>query len=149
MQRSEPELRWVITYLETGVLPEDEKLARQVALTRSQYVIEDKLLYKLEGDGTLRVIPPTPLRSRIFQEAHGGRFGALLSDVKVYSELRQHFWWNGMRADISRWSRACLVCATHSTRRKVQPPLIPIPVSGPFDRVGIDVIQFPWSRNGN
>ena len=50
-------------------LPGDEKLARQVALTRSQYVIEDNVLYKLEGDGTLRVIPPTPLRSRIFQEA--------------------------------------------------------------------------------
>ena len=97
MQRSDPELRWVITYLETGVLPEDEKLARQVALTRSQYVIEDNVLYKLEGDGTVRVIPPMPLGSRIFQEAHGGRFGAHLSDVKVYSELRRHFWWNSMR----------------------------------------------------
>ena len=41
MQRSDPELRCVITYLETGVLPEEEKLARQVALIRSQYVIED------------------------------------------------------------------------------------------------------------
>ena len=95
------------------------------------------------------MIPPTRLRSQIFQEAHGGRFGAHLSDVKVYSELRRHFWWNGMRTDVTRWSRACLVCATHSTGRKVRPPLTPIPVSGPFDRVGVDVIQFPRSRNGN
>ena len=113
MQRSDPELRCVITYLETGVLPEEEKLARRVALTRSQYVIEDNVLYKLEGDGTLRVIPPTPLRSQIFQEAHGGRFGAHLSAVKVYSELRRHFWWDGMRGDITRWSRACW-CVLHT-----------------------------------
>ena len=41
------------------------------------------------------------------------------------------------------------MCATHSTGRKVRPPLTPIPVSGPFDRVGVDVIQFPKSRKGN
>ena len=31
----------------------------------------------------------------------------------------------------------------------MKPVLTPIPVAGPFDRVGIDVIQFPLSRNGN
>ena len=41
------------------------------------------------------------------------------------------------------------MCATHSTGWKVRPPLTPIPVSGPFDRVGVDVIQFPKSRKGN
>ena len=54
-----------------------------------------------------------------------------------------------MRADITRWSRACLVCATYSTGRAVRPPLSPIPVSGPFDRVGVDVIQFPRSSADN
>ena len=29
------------------------------------------------------------------------------------------------------------------------PPLTPIPVSGPFDRIGVDVIQFPKSSRGN
>ena len=27
----------------------------------------------------------------------------------------------------------------------MKPPLTPIPVEGPFDRVGVDVIQFPKS----
>ena len=136
----------IITYLETGVLSSDEKLARRVALTQPQYVVEDRVLYRLEGDGTLRVIPPTQLREWIFQEAHGGRLGAHLGDLKVYSQLRRHFWWNGMRADIARWSRASLVCATHSSERPVRPPLTPIPVSR---RVGVDVVQFPRLKNGN
>ena len=51
--------------------------------------------------------------------------------------------------DISRWTRACLVCATYHTGRAPRPPLTPIPVADPFDRVGVDVIQFPRSRDGN
>ena len=31
----------------------------------------------------------------------------------------------------------------------VRPPLVPIPVSGPFDRIGVDVVQFPTSAKGN
>ena len=38
------------------------------------------------------------------------------------------------------------MCATHSSGRPVRPPLTPIPVS---DRVGVDVVQFPRSKNGN
>lgn len=67
----------------------------------------------------------------------------------MYSELQRHYWWSGMRADIGRWSRGCLTCATHSTGRAVRPPLTPIPVAGPFDRIGVNIIQFPVSRNGN
>ena len=54
-----------------------------------------------------------------------------------------------MRGDISRWTRACLVCATYHSGRAPHPPLTLILVAGPFDRVGVDVIQFPRSRDGN
>ena len=33
--------------------------------------------------------------------------------------------------------------------RAIKPPLTPIPVAGPFDRVGVDVIQFPKSYEGS
>ena len=54
-----------------------------------------------------------------------------------------------MRSDVTRWTRGCLVCASHNVGRPVRAPLTPIPVSGPFDRVGVDVIQFPRTKNGN
>ena len=41
------------------------------------------------------------------------------------------------------------MCATHNPGRAARPPLSPIPVSGPFDRVGVEVIQFPRSSKGN
>ena len=54
-----------------------------------------------------------------------------------------------MRSEISKWSRACLTCATRQPGRAFKPPLTPIPVGGAFDRLGVDVIQFPRSKNGN
>ena len=41
------------------------------------------------------------------------------------------------------------MCACHGPGQAVKRVLTPIVVAGPFDRVGIDVIQLPLSRNGN
>ena len=54
-----------------------------------------------------------------------------------------------MRADISHWCRECTTCASRQVGKPVRPPLTPIPVAGPFDRVGVDVLQLPKSASGN
>ena len=72
-----------------------------------------------------------------------------LSDAKVYSELRRHYWWVGMRRNITQWTRGCIVCATLSVGRAVKPPLTPMPVAGPFDEIGVDMIQFPKTSREN
>ena len=54
-----------------------------------------------------------------------------------------------MRADIAKWCRACVTCASRRVGQAAKPPLNPIPVSGPFDLVGADVIKFPKSQKGN
>ena len=52
-QRADPELVEIMQYLETGVLPADEKKARELALTKSQYLLQDGVLYRVEKDQTL------------------------------------------------------------------------------------------------
>ena len=54
-----------------------------------------------------------------------------------------------MRRDITAWCRACLTCATHQVGKAVRPCLTPIPVGGPFDRLGVDVLHLPLSKRGN
>ena len=54
-----------------------------------------------------------------------------------------------MRSNIIRWCQACLVCASWQVGQRIRPPLTPIPVAGPFDRVGVDVLHFPKSAAGN
>ena len=41
------------------------------------------------------------------------------------------------------------MCATRQPGKAVHLPLNPIPVKGPFHRVGVDVIQFIISYSGN
>ena len=43
----------------------------------------------------------------------------------------------------------CVTCAARQPGKKLKAPLVPIPVAGPFDRVGVDILQLPKSRLGN
>ena len=149
LQREDPDLSRYFTYLEQGILPSDETVAKELVLTRDQYELVDGVLYHLEKDKTLRLIPPQSARKRLFDEVHSGKFAGHLRDAKIHSLLSKHYWWPGMRKDIHYWCRACLTCATRHTGRAIRPPLTPIPVSGPFDRIGVDVVQFPKSKRGN
>ena len=68
---------------------------------------------------------------------------------KIHSQLSGYYWWPHMRRDLVQWSWSCLTCASRRVGRPVKSPLIPIPVAGPFDQVGVDAIQFPKSHQGN
>ena len=83
-QRNDPKLLELIKFLETGTLPVDEKQARVLAMTKSQFHIEGDVIYHLESDGTLRVIPPTASRWELFEQAHSDSFVGHLRDAKVF-----------------------------------------------------------------
>ena len=144
-QREDPELLRVIQYLEDGTLPEDDKLVRKVVLSKCQYVLIDKVLYHLEKDKTLRLVPPQSNRQKLFHDVHDGVYSGHLRDAKIHGELAKHYWWPGMRSDIVKWCQECITCATRQPGKKLKSPLVPVPVAGPFDRVGVDVLQLPTS----
>ena len=47
------------------------------------------------------------------------------------------------------WCQECRVCASHHVGRQIRPLLTPNPVSRPFDRVVVNVIQLPKTTKGN
>ena len=145
----DPYLQDIIIYSSDGILPEDDIKAREIVLGRSQYEVLDGVLFKVESDGHLKVVVPESDRERLFKEVRAGKFGGHLRDAKIYSQLNRHYWWPGMSQDIVNWCHACFVCATRSVGKPIKPLLTPIPVSGPFDRVGVDVLQLPKSNHGN
>ena len=148
-QCKDTHLKPIIDYLETGDLPQDEKQARELVISKELFIMEDDVLYRVERDKSLRFVPPSSDRRKLFDEAHSGKFAGHLREAKIHSVLARHYWWPGMRADITSWCRACLPCATRSVGKSVRPPLTPIPVGGPFDRVGVDVLQLPKTSRGN
>ena len=148
-QRADPELAEIVHYLEEGTLPTDDKKARLLVLNKPQYTMVDQVLYHIATDKTLRIVPPQADRRKLFEGVHEGVFGGHLRDAKVYGTLSKHYWWPTMRADVVAWCRSCLTCATRRVGQATKPMLTPIPVAGPFDRVGVDVVQLPKSQNGN
>ena len=111
-QGADPELKINIDYQEEGVLPSDDKKARKILFSPNQYHMIESVLYYIETDKSVRLIPPECDHRELFVEAHSGAFGAHLRDAKVHGELSKHYWWPKMRSDISKWCQGCLVCAT-------------------------------------
>ena len=95
-QRADLELKPIFNYLEKGVLPIDEKLAKEMVLGKSQFVITDGVLYHVE-DKSLQIIPPVEARQKLFKEVHEGVYGAHLRDAKMHGELSKYCWWPEMR----------------------------------------------------
>ena len=50
-----------------------------------------------------------------------------------------------MRVDIEKWAKLCQVCASTHVGQPLHQLLTPIPITGPFDRVRVDIIPFPPS----
>ena len=148
-QEQDGDLKRIRDYLLNNELPPDEKKAREIVLQRSEFEMVEGVLYHVEKDKTLRVVPPLQDRRELFESAHGGVFGGHLGSAKVHGQLARYYWWFGMRQDIIKWSHACKICASRQVGTPIHTPLTPIAVAGPFDREGIDVIKFPTSSKGN
>nr|GEW19500.1 DNA/RNA polymerases superfamily protein [Tanacetum cinerariifolium] len=49
-------------------------------------------------------VPSDPtLREAVLSEAHSSPFSIHPGSTKMYEDLKQHFWWNGMKQDIATW----------------------------------------------
>ena len=151
-QQRDPELLPLINYLRSGELPEEEKAARKIVMESAKYDLMDGILYFLYPAAPHRscIVVPKVLQMPLLEETHGGTFAGHFAERKTHDRLRRYYWWRGMRADVRRYCRGCLPCVTKKGGSKPpRPPLHPIPVEGPFHRVGVDVLQLPLTRGGN
>ena len=77
-QREDPVLSRVIDYLESATLQTKDKLAKEVIMSKSLYVLIDTILYHIERDKTLGLIPPQNNRKKLFHDVHNGPYGGHL-----------------------------------------------------------------------
>ena len=150
-QREDPELALVIKFLEDGDLPADDKEARKLLLRREDFELLDRTLYYIDRKRSIRrLVVPKKLRSDLLKETHSARFGGHFAEQSTHATLSKTYWWDGMYADIVAHCRSCLTCAARTGGGRHPPtPLQPIPVSGAFDLMAVDVMQLPTTENGN
>lgn len=89
-QKADPELQPMMAYLESGITPEEQN-AKQLILQSVEYTLLDGVLYHVEKDKTLRIVPPQGDREDLFKAVHSGTFGGHLRDAKVHGQLGRHY----------------------------------------------------------
>jgi len=97
-----------------------------------------------------RIVLPGKLRRRIFEELHDhtGHFGM----ERTRKLIMRRFWWDGITADINKWTSECETCAKikHSRQKPaglLQPLKIP---QQPWSNISMDFItDLPKTKQGH
>lgn len=101
---------------------------------------------------THQVVLPTSVRTSVLRMAHDG-FAGHLGIRKTYHRILTHFYWPGMKKEVTQFVKTCHVCQlTGKVNQPIPPaPLFSIPVAHePFEKIVVDCVgPLPRTRKGN
>ncbi|GJY61123.1 retrotransposon protein, putative, ty3-gypsy subclass [Tanacetum coccineum] len=78
--------------------------------------IDQQTEFRVDDDGILWqgtklcVLEDPTLREALMTEAHSSPFSIHPGSTKMYHDLKQHFWWSGMKRDVATFVSKCLTC---------------------------------------
>ena len=85
-----------------------QELKNKLETTPIDFVLSDDGILRF---GTRLCVPNDgDLRRELLEEAHCSKFVIHLGGMKMYRDLKQNYWWPGMKRDIARFVAQCLVC---------------------------------------
>nr|GEW51454.1 transposon Ty3-I Gag-Pol polyprotein [Tanacetum cinerariifolium] len=92
------------------------------------------------------------LREAVLSEAHSSLFSIHPGSTKMYRDLKQNFWWNGMKQDVARFVAKCLTCQQvkieHQCASGLLQPLDIPPLK--WDQISMDFVTgFPRTFKKN
>ncbi|MCQ7285346.1 hypothetical protein NP026_23605, partial [Salmonella enterica] len=92
------------------------------------------------------------LRNKILEEAHKSRYTVHPGNNKMYQDLRNNFWWIGMKKDIAEYVSKCLTCSQVKAEHQKPSGLLQqleMPV-WKWELITMDfVTKLPKTRKGN
>ena len=91
------------------------------------------------------------LRKEIMEEAHFSIYSIYSGSIKMYHDLKDTYWWNGMKRDITEFVSKCLTCQQVNLEHQRPSGLLqqlPIP-EWKWDMIAIDFISgLPHTSSG-
>ena len=76
----------------------------------------DKTYFSVKEAGSLYfqnrlcVLDDKELKEKLIFEAHNTVFTMHPGGNKMYQDLKQHYWWKGMKRDVTEYVSKCLTC---------------------------------------
>ena len=125
LQHLDPELAHILDYHEQGILPAEETLARRLVLEAELYEVVDGVLFFVSPSSphAPRLAVRKCLKQTLMKDHHDGKFAGHFAERKIYTTMRTRYWWKGMKSDVAKFCKNCLVCASRKgTSCKQRPP---------------------------
>ena len=139
------------TYLQNGELPDDNKIARRLLLTKDNFVIwDDKLLHigvkRCKNNATDQPIVEQLCIPQALQPMLLARYHVQLMHCgyeKMYLTLKEHVYWDNMYTDIPNFVAQCETCHVakanqHPIKANIQSRDVPPEI---FQRVHMDHVK--------
>ncbi|XP_052485147.1 uncharacterized protein LOC128040439 [Gossypium raimondii] len=126
-----------------------QKVDNDLLTKRAQCELSVEIEFRVDTNDCLRfqnrICVPTnsELIQMIWNEAHSSRLFVHLGSTKMYNDLKQLYWWYGMKRDISEFFSKYLVCQQVKAKHQVPSgllQLIMIPKLK-WDRVTVDFVS--------
>ncbi|GFO28343.1 retrovirus-related pol polyprotein from transposon [Plakobranchus ocellatus] len=148
LQKKDPDLSPIITYLENGTLPSSQKLSRQILLKQPHYSLIDGVLFHpcepktkrkfVSNDYTL--VLPKVLQKPVIDMYHSSPLAAHAGITATLQRVKADFYFERMSVLISDFVKSCDLCQRRKIVRHNKSPVTAIPVpSKPFAVWEIDL----------
>ena len=136
-----PDLRQMIV----NVQKNDAKLQELAQLVSTG----DKTYFAINGSGDLlhknRLCVPNDmeLKKKILDESHNTVFTMHPESNKMFQDMKQSYWWRGMKKDISEYVAKCLTCQQVKAEHQVPSGLLnPLPIpQWKWDNITMDFVS--------
>ncbi len=133
-----------IDALESG----DDSTLHHLHVPFSFFTLQDDVLFRtvtISKDEVTQLVIPAGLMGTVLQLLHDTPQAGHLGRDRTLAAARAKYYWPTMRIDIEKHISQCISCAQTRGTTKTAPILEYSLPTGPFDVVGIDLLQLPRS----
>jgi hypothetical protein len=111
-----------------------------------EYMVQGGLLFR----GNQFFIPRCSMRDNLLKEKHSGGLARHFSHDKMFSQLRNLYYWPGMRIDVIKLVNRCRICQHAKGKRQNTRLYQPLPIpERTWDAISMDfVLGLPRTQRG-
>ena len=153
LQAQCPNFKDIYFYILEGMLPSPRLAAKRIMVQAEQYIMVDKILFKLPVDETLglRLVIPQSLVHEVLYVYHDSLLAAHQGIARVTATLRQKFYFKRMHQMILNYIRSCRTCQARKSPTDTERPFhLNIPVDYvPFQTIHADLKTMPPSNRNH
>ena len=129
----------------------DEELQKKLQMVRDgdKTKFVEKEAGSLYFQNRLCVPDDKELKQKLLFEAHNTVFTMHSGGNKMYQDLKQFYWWKGMKRDVTEYVSKCLTCQQVKAEHQVPTGLLnPLPIpQWKWDNITMDFVSgFPFTQ---